>query len=104
MAHYRIGLNRGAFGIMKHTRKEKGEMVGGGYFVFRRGRSSGRIKINVEKSPVGIWLPFEHASVDSAIRQAENLQAMHLNTTFCVLQQVYQTKAPTPPKPAPGDF
>lgn len=42
-----------------------GEVVGGGFFVFRRGDGTGRIR------PC-MW-PYEHPSIESAQREAERL-------------------------------
>jgi hypothetical protein len=51
---------------MMKERTEKGEQVGGSYFIFRRGKKTGRIS-------VGKWVPFEHASLRDAEEQAKKL-------------------------------
>lgn len=86
---------------MTQSRKEKGEKVGAGWFVFRRG-SNGRIKVNSDKA--GFWLPFEHPSEKAACDEADALQIRNPDKTFCVLKQVYKTTPPKPSTPKPGDF
>lgn len=76
----------------KLSRKDKGEKIGGGYFVFRRG-SKGRIKVDIEKVISKRWIPFEHPTFSAAIRETEILQTKHPEANFCILQQIYQTKA-----------
>ena len=45
-----------------------GEEIGGGHFVFKRGRRTGRIKTG----PVG-YIPFEHGSLEAALEEAARL-------------------------------
>lgn len=63
------------------ARVANGEVVGGGYFVFRRGETTGRIKINPAK------LPFEHGTLESAQREANRLSLLHPGVTFSIFQQ-----------------
>jgi hypothetical protein len=52
----------------KHPRPRRNEKVGGGHFVFKRGRTTGRIKIGAIGS-----LPFEHPDYASAHTEARRL-------------------------------
>jgi len=65
-----------------NARVRRGEKVGGGYFVFRRGRTTGRIKINPNKPP------YEHASLDDATKEATRLAMENHGIDFVVFQQV----------------
>lgn len=49
-------------------RARRNEKVGGGHFVFKRGRTTGRIKTG----RVG-HIPFEHATLESALDEAARL-------------------------------
>lgn len=48
------------------------EQVGGGYFVFRRHPTEGRV--------FPAKMPFEHPSLDSAMAEASRLQSLHGGT------------------------
>lgn len=74
--------------LSKHmaSRAQRGEVVGGGFFVFRRGRKSNRIKPEVN------GFPFEHATLRAAEAEAARLAALNPGMTFVVLQQVSATK------------
>ena len=63
-------------------RLKKGEVVRGGYIVFRRGETTGRVKVNPNK------LPFEHATLDKASAEALRLSEMAPGIEFCVFHQV----------------
>lgn len=65
-------------GIPCHVRK--GEDVGGGYFVHRRGSIAGRIK----PAP----MPFEHPSLESALAERDRIQALYPHLVFCVFGEV----------------
>lgn len=54
-----------------------GEKIGGGFFIFRRHRKSGRI----HPSP---W-PFEHADAESAVAQAKKLAIGNVGHEFIVV-------------------
>lgn len=58
----------------KPRMKREGEKVGAGFFVFRRGRTSKRIKMS--------FIPFEHPTLESAHAEAERLCALHPGQTF----------------------
>jgi endonuclease YncB( thermonuclease family) len=66
--------------FVKH-RADKGEVVGGGYFVFRRGKHTGRV--GVKAAPI----PFEHGSLESAQTEANRLMALNPGETFKVFVQ-----------------
>lgn len=51
-----------------------GEQIGGGFFVFRRGSKTGRVR-----TPE--W-PFEHSTLDAAQAEAARLTAKHAGETF----------------------
>lgn len=63
------------------SRAEKGEVVGGGYFVFRRGKRTGRI--GVKNSTI----PFEHGSRESAMAEVARLEKQYPGETFKVFVQ-----------------
>lgn len=65
-----------------YARLGRGEVVGGGFFVFRRGETTGRIKVNPAK------LPFEHGTLEAAQREAKRLAAASPGITFSIFQQV----------------
>lgn len=53
------------------------ELIGGGYFVFKRGGRTGRIKTgNIVRGK----MPFEHPTLDSAMTEANRLQSIHGGT------------------------
>ena len=62
----------------------KGERIGGGYFVFRRGDGTGRIR----PSP---W-PFEHPTICAAKREADKLAKMQPGFQFDVVQVCYSAR------------
>lgn len=65
-------------GKWTERRKAMGEVVGGGYFVFRRGKKTGRIaSANL--------LPFEHATEGAARGEAYRLAEANLGEQFVVL-------------------
>lgn len=66
---------------LKNPRKARpGEVIEGGYFVFRRGKSTKRIKAS--------WFPFEHGSKADAVAQAEKLAIENPGETFVVVAQI----------------
>jgi len=71
--------------IRSPQKSRKGEEIGGGYFVFRRGKGTGRVR----PSP---W-PFEHPTICSAKREADKLAAMQPGYQFDVLQVCYSACA-----------
>lgn len=60
----------------------RGEVIGGGFIVLRRGRSLGRVKIDMKK------LPFEHATLEKANDEARRLAKLFPGSTFSIFQQV----------------
>lgn len=62
------------------------EQVGGGFFVFRRGTRTGRIKTGHIKAGN---IPFEHPSLKSALAEAERLAELH-GGKFDILSSAHQ--------------
>jgi hypothetical protein len=56
-----------------HSKPRRNEKVGGGFFVFGRGRRTGRIKTG---AILAGRMPFEHPSEESAITEAERLHGL----------------------------
>lgn len=61
----------------------KGETIGGGYWVFRRGDDTGRIR-------PPMW-PFEYGALTDAINQANKLAEDNPGEEFIVVSQAYRT-------------
>jgi hypothetical protein len=57
----------------------EGEAIGGGFFVFRRGQRTGRIR-----APE--W-PFEHPTLSAAYVERDRLAALHPGETFIVVAE-----------------
>lgn len=66
-------------------RTKFGEKIGGGFFVFRRGKRTGRIS-------AGNSLPLEHASLGAAVAEADRLTDIKPGERFAVFQQVHETE------------
>lgn len=62
------------------TKARKGETIGGGYFVFRRGDGTNRVRPS--------QLPFEHGSLAEAEDEAKRLSAQRPGYTFDVFARV----------------
>lgn len=60
----------------------KNEVVGGGFFVFRRGKKTGRIGVKRN------CLPYEHGSFEQAYEEAQRLAAANPGERFVVVAQV----------------
>lgn len=60
------------------AREEQGEVVGGGYVVLARSRSTARLKIPT--------MPFEWGTREAAIAEAERLASSFPSKGFCVFQ------------------
>ncbi|AXP07799.1 hypothetical protein SmphiM6_108 [Sinorhizobium phage phiM6] len=58
----------------------KGEQVGGGFFVMRRGSYAGRLKPSK--------LPYEHPDIDSARAEISRLRELHPEHNYTVLCEV----------------
>jgi hypothetical protein len=65
--------------IKAPQKNRAGEKVGGGWFVFRRGRRTGRIRPSN--------FPFEHPTQESAMLEARRLAYAHPGLRFCVIGQ-----------------
>lgn len=75
--------------MVKDPRKaRKGEQIGGGFFVFRRGHRTGRIR--------PAHLPFEHPTFEAAQAEADKLADAQPGQTFIVVGQVYLVCLPAP--------
>lgn len=58
----------------------KGEQIGGGFFVFRRGERGGRIFIS--------QMPYEHPSREAAQKEAQRLREKHPGQVYQVFGAV----------------
>lgn len=68
----------------RRVRVRKGEEIGGGWFVFRRGDSTNRIRPG--------FLPFEHPDQASAVQEAARLASNMPGYTFDILNVVASIK------------
>ncbi|MBB3608634.1 hypothetical protein [Rhizobium sp. BK602] len=76
-------------GFLKNPRlPRKGETIGGGFFVFRRGEETGRIRPSQ-------W-PFEYATLPEAIAEAERLAIAYPGFDFIVVGEVHTARAEKP--------
>lgn len=66
-----------AAGTPPRARQRHNEKVGGGYFVFRRGTTTGRIKTGFIRRG---QLPFEHPDFVSAMKEAGRLADLYGGT------------------------
>lgn len=67
-------------------RREKGEVVGGGFIVLRRGDETNRFRAKAAK---GFLSPFEHPTLEAATAEATRLAAMpNAKGIYCVMQQI----------------
>ncbi len=74
---------------MKKRPPRKGEEIGGGWFVCRRGTRTGRLRFAT--------FPFEHPTADAALEEARRLSALNPGKTYVLLQQLsgtYSTAVP----------
>ncbi|MBA8821473.1 hypothetical protein BRY73_16265 [Ochrobactrum sp. P6BS-III] len=55
------------------------EIIGGGFFVFRRGKKTGRVGVYTT-------MPYEHGSFEQALAEATRLAALCPGETFEVFQ------------------
>lgn len=75
------GINKSKSGWLKDaTQPRTGETIGGGYFVFRRGDGTNRIRPSQ-------W-PFEYGTEEAARAQAEALAAANPGFTFIVVHEI----------------
>lgn len=70
--------------LKKPEEARKGEQIGGGYFVFRRGEGTGRIRSSH-------W-PFEHPTICAAKREADKLAKTQPGYQFDVVQVCYSAR------------
>jgi hypothetical protein len=80
---------------MTTFKPRNGEVVGGGFFVFRRGKTTGRISRRVHVPP------YEHGSREAAEAEATRLAVQYPGETFAVFQQI-TTRFVTPIKSSGG--
>lgn len=78
-------------GRFDKKRADQGEVVGGGFIVFRRGKKWNRVRIQF-KDWMKFFAPFEHATRADAKAEAIRLSLKNPGECFCVFQQVYSTK------------
>lgn len=71
---------------MRPITQRHNEKVGGGYFVFRRGTTTGRIKTGHIKHGK---IPFEHPSLESAVTEAARLADLY-GGNFDILSSTYR--------------
>ena len=64
------------------SRKDKGEIIGGGFLIFRRGKKTGRI--GIKKNVIA----FEHGDLISALSEVDRLTAENPGEKFVVFKQV----------------
>lgn len=67
-----------------------GEVVRGGWFVFRRGGTTGRIKIDAAK------LPFEHGTREAAMKEAARLANANPGVEFSVFHMQVSVRIDLP--------
>ena len=60
----------------------KGEVIGGGFFVFRRGKKTGRVGVRLGTTP------FEHGSYESASAEAKRLTDANPGETYVVFEEL----------------
>ena len=69
----------------KPLKVRPGEVIGGGYFVFRRGEFGNRIK----PGP----MPYEHGTFESAQKEAKRLAEINPGQNFVILQDLAAVQA-----------
>ncbi|MCA8886686.1 MAG: hypothetical protein KDA35_08675 [Hyphomonadaceae bacterium] len=65
-------------------RTQKGERIGGGFFVFRRGKKSNRVHPGA--------FPFEHCTMMAAINECQRLARANPGETYIVVGQCYDAR------------
>lgn len=90
---HRCTLNKPAISgtyLENPTLPREGEAIGAGFFVFRRGTTTGRIR------PAKMW-PFEHPTRASAEAEMQRLSARFPGQTFITVEQVAFAYTEIPP-------
>lgn len=64
------------------AKPRKGEVIGGGFLIFRRGKRTGRVGVKMKS------LPFEHGSLESAQTEVERLTKANPGERFVIFQQI----------------
>lgn len=67
------------------ARAVKGEVVGGGFFVFRRGDRFNRVGLG--KGDRKFYYPFEYPTFEAAHKEAARLASLNPGETYCVFEQ-----------------
>ena len=78
--------------IFDERRRAKGEVIGGGHFVFRRGKKWNRVRFVLPKG--GQIVPFEHATLESALAECERLSKLNPGQKFGIFSQVHECQVP----------
>ncbi len=76
-------------GTEKWMTPRQGEMIGGGWVIFRRGKTTGRIG-NPRKNQSGSRPPFEYPTKQAALIEAERLSDANPTIEYCVFEQVHR--------------
>ena len=63
-------------------RTSSGEKIGGGFFVYRRGKKTGRIGVRLST------VPFEHPNLESAQIEVRRLSELSPGEKFVIFQEV----------------
>ena len=79
--------------INDKLRAEQGEVVGGGFFVFRRGMKWGRVRF-VFKPQTKQIVPFEHPTMAAAVEEATRLAEKNRGHKYSVFQEVAHVMVP----------
>ena len=72
--------------LRSEYRAEKGEKIGGGFFVFRRTSTTGQVRITTNGASNKVY-PFEHGSLDEAVSEAQR-RAKKKPGTYSILHEV----------------
>lgn len=63
-------------------RSERGEVIGGGYIIFRRGKKTGRVGYKPHS------YPFEHGSLESAEKEVQRLMDENPGERFSIFVEL----------------
>ena len=77
------------------AKPRKGEVIGTGFFVFRRGKRTGRIAVSPHR------MPFEHASEDAAMDECIRLAKANPGETFEVFKSLGTSRFDADGNPLP---